>query len=175
MGLTAGAALETLEKRVGYGFPRLATLHHRRPVIALGTVLGDQLDPKQSVLGLEAKCLAGLVYAEQNESSTLKVEMRQLLATFAPNLAPLTTEELCSFARKPTQDLQAPSLSEVAKAAAILAKHAGSSPARISQADIATLTQALSPAQIIETLAWLGVLQLMHRLYVFGPTLGCLN
>ena len=176
-GIEASAfgALESLERQVGYGFPRLTKLRHRRPLVALCAVLRDQLDAKQSVLGLEAKCVAGLVYAETVMNRPLTADLLELSRRYLPDLKASTLAAIQRFAQHRTPGLRTGGLSQTTHAASGLARLAGPSPSQITQADIALFTAALTPAQIIETLAWLGVLQLLHRLYAFDSAIDYLH
>ena len=163
-----GPALMMLEEEVGYSFPIFGGLRNKRAVKAIATVLRDNLEPANSEVGLAAKCLVGLVYAKGAESEMLQAEMLQLAEMLAPELDAELLVDVGHFATAVNADLTMPEgLSKVEAAAIILAKAGTGSPSEINEITISTVTEHLSPAQIIEIMVWLSVLQMLQRLYAF--------
>ena len=161
-------ALLTLEADVGHSFPILASLHHNRGVRSIATVIRDNLDPDLSVLGLRAKCLVGLVYARVVGNEVLTSEAIQLALTLAPDIGHPLLTAVGRFATAPAETATLPpQLSSVEAAAVMLAKVAAPSPSQVNEISIEAATSALSAAQIVETVVWLSVQQLLHRLYVY--------
>jgi hypothetical protein len=155
-----------LEARTGHGFPLLGKLRHKRAIRALATILRDNLDPATSVIGLQTKTLAGLVYATVVGDATLAHEARLLAARFAPELDEGTIEAVRRFAADATVSAP-PGLPKDRAASLVLARAASPSPAEIGAALLDELTPLLTPAGIIELMVWLSVQQLLHRLICF--------
>ncbi|MGF1595961.1 MAG: carboxymuconolactone decarboxylase family protein [Acidimicrobiales bacterium] len=163
-----GPALLMLEDRTGYSFPILASLTHKRAVKAIATALRDSLDAETTQVGLAAKCMVALVYAKIVEDEVLTSEAVQLADGLAPDLDPVTMMEIGRFARCPAESATMPSgLSQVEAASVMLAKAGSTSPSSINEFTVEAITEQLTPAQIVEVVAWLGVLQMLHRLYAF--------
>ncbi len=161
-------ALLTLETDVGHSFPILASLHHNRGVRAIATVLRDNLDPDLSALGLRAKCLVGLVYARVVGNEVLTSEAIQLALTLVPDIDhPLLTAVGRFATASPETATLPPQLSSVEAAAVMLAKVGAPSPSQVSEISIEAASGSLSAEQIVETVVWLSVQQLLHRLYVY--------
>jgi alkylhydroperoxidase family enzyme len=163
-----GPALLMLEEQVGYSFPIFGSLHHKRPVKAVATVLRDNLNPELSEIGLPAKIMAGLIYAKMADNEMLQAEMVQLAELLAPDVDPELLVDVARFATAANEDMSIPEgLSKVDASAILLAKAASPSPSAINEITISTVTEQLTPAQIIELVVWLSVCQLLHRLYSF--------
>lgn len=161
-------ALLTLEADVGHSFPILASLRHSRGVRAIATVLRDNLDPELSVLGLRAKCLVGLVYARVVGNEVLTSEAIQLALTLVPDIDHPLLTAVGRFATAPPETASLPpQLTSVEAAAVMLAKVAAPSPSQVNEISIEVATGSLSPPQLVETVTWLAVQQLLHRLYVY--------
>ncbi len=164
----AGPALLALEDEIGYSFPVLASLHHRRAIRAVATVLRDNLDPDQTVVGLPAKAMAGLVYAKTVGNEMLVAEMVQL--SQLPHFE-VDTDLMVAvgrFGETGADGLAVPPwLTSEEAATIILAKASSTSPATVNEITIETVTNRLSPAQIVEVVVWLSVLQMLHRLYIY--------
>jgi hypothetical protein len=161
-------ALLTLEADVGHSFPILASLQHSRAVRSIATVLRDNLDPERSELGMRAKCLVGLVYARVVGNEVLTSEAIQLSLELAPDLGHPVLTAVGRFATAPAETaVLPPQLSGEEAAAVMLAKVAAPSPSQVNEITIDVATAALTPAQIVETVVWLSVQQVLHRLYTF--------
>ena len=175
-----------LKQHTGYAFPLLGKLTHKRAIRALTTILRDNLDPKESELGIANKCLSGLIYASVVGNFSLIKQAYSLLAHFAPEIDRKSLATVVEFSHQPdiedSDDLefayskieraytklsQLPMFSEQTLAALFLARAASSSPAKIEPRIIARVDHCLSPASIIELMVWLSIQQLMHRLHCF--------
>jgi alkylhydroperoxidase family enzyme len=163
-----GPALVMLEERIGYAFPILATLRHKKPVKAIAAVLRHNLDPDLSELGMAVKCLAAMVFAKVVDNEILVAEAVQLADLLAPELDQRKLIDVGLFAVAPVEKATLPSdLSSVEAAAVSLAKASSTSPSGVTEITISSVTQHLSPPQIVELVVWLSVLQMLHRLYIF--------
>ncbi len=162
-------ALLLLEERIGYGFPILASISSHRVVRALTTALRDNLDPSQSTVGIEAKLVAGLVYAHHVESPVLVQECTLLLDLIAADPDPWLLRSIGRFADAPIDAVELPTgLDLVEGAAVLLARACAASPADISEIVVAAIAPHLDAEQIVELLVWLSLLQTLHRLYRFA-------
>ncbi len=161
-------ALLTLEADVGHSFPILASLQHNRAVRAIATALRDNLDPELTKLGLGAKCLVGLVYARVVDDDVLTAEAVQLTETLAPEIDPRVMAAVSRFATEPSETaVLPPGLTSEQAAAVMLAKVGSPSPSEVNEITVDTAVNALTPAQIVETVVWISLQQLLHRLYCF--------
>lgn len=164
-----GRALLMLEDEIGYGFPVLATLRSQRAVKALATAIRDNLDAAHSVVGLEVKLLAGLVYAGEVGSELLSSELMLLIDLLIPNASPANLAAIRRFANAPADRSVVPKgLASKEAAALLLAKASSPSPAKVSEITVAAVLPILAPDEIIEIISWLALLQTMHRLYSFS-------
>jgi hypothetical protein len=129
---------EYLRQRTGHSFPVLSRLRHRRAVRAIATMIKDNLG--ESVIGLDNKLAAGLIYAHTVGNPSLAQELRSLGARELPD--------------SPTQTL---------------ARAISPSPAAVDQSVLES-SRAISPAGIVELVTFVSVLQMLHRLSSFYPT-----
>ena len=129
---------EFLRRTTGHSFPVLSHLRHRRAVRAIATMIKENLS--ESVIGLNNKLAAGLIYAHTIGNLSLAQELRALGARELPD--------------SPTQTL----------AGAI-----SSSPAAVNQSMLES-SRAISAAGIVELVTFVSVLQMLHRLSSFYPT-----
>jgi hypothetical protein len=163
-----GPALVMLEERIGYAFPILATLRHKRAVKAIAAVLRHNLDPELSAVGMGVKCMVAMVYAKVVDNEMLVAEAVQLSELLAPDLDPNLLADVGQFAMSPIERATLPAeLSNTEAAAVMLAKSASPSPSEVNEITISNVTQHLTPPQVVEVVVWLSVLQMLHRLYVF--------
>ncbi len=161
-------ALMMLEETIGYAFPILATLEHKRAVKAIATVLRENLDPGLTQVGLAAKCMSGLVFAKVIDDEMLIAEMIQLTQLLAPEVDPRILAEIGRYAICDAEYATIPrGLSGREAASIILAKAASTSPSNVNEITISTVTEHLTAAQIVELVVWLSVLQMLHRLYAY--------
>jgi hypothetical protein len=129
---------EYLRQRTGHSFPVLSRLRHRRAVRAIATMIKENLG--ESVIGLDNKLAAGLIYAHTVGNPSLVRELRALGARELPD--------------SPTQTL---------------ARAISSSPAAVDQSVLES-SRAIPPAGIVELVTFVSVLQMLHRLSSFYPT-----
>lgn len=163
-----GEAILLLEERIGYAFPVLGSIDSPRVVRALTTALRDNLDPQLSRIGIEAKLLAGLVYAEHVRSPLLAQECTVLLDLLGAEPDPWLLRSIRRFATAPTDEAEMPpGVGWTDGAALLLARACSSSPADISEIVVAAIAPHLEPDQIVELVVWLALLQTLHRLYGF--------
>ncbi len=163
-----GPALMMLEDKVGYAFPILSTLQHKRAVKAIATALRENLDPNLTKVGLPAKCMVGLVYAKVVEDEMLMSEMIQLAQLLAPEIDTRLLVDVGKYAVYPAEYAEIPrGLSSREAAAIMLAKAASTSPSNVNEITVSAVIGHLTPAQIVETVVWLSVLQMLHRLYAY--------
>lgn len=134
-----------LKQRTGHDFPVLGQVRSKRAARAIGTMVCLNLDPATTVVGLQAKISAGLVFAAATENQCLLDDLRAL-------------------ARHNGVDPGAPQADPTTSAVLVLARAAASSPARIDVDTVRACGGVLSPAAVIEVVAWIAVLQLLHRL-----------
>ena len=131
---------EYLRQRTGHSFPVLSHLRHRRAVRAIATMIKENLSRSESVIGLDDKLAAGLIYADTIGNPSLAQELRALGARELPD--------------SPTQTL---------------ARAISTSPAAVDQSVLES-SRAISPAGIVELVTFVSVLQMLHRLSSFYPT-----
>ena len=131
---------EYLRQRTGHSFPVLSRLRHRRAVRAIATMIKDNLSEGESVVGLQHKLAAGLIYAQTVGNPSLAQELRALGAGELPD--------------SPTQ---------------ALARAISSSPAAVDEGALES-ARAIPPAGIVELVSFIAVLQMLHRLSSFYPT-----
>jgi hypothetical protein len=129
---------EYLRQRTGHTFPVLSRLRNRRAIRAIATMIKDNLS--ESVIGLDHKLAAGLIYAHAIGNPSLAQELRALGARELPD--------------SPTQTL---------------ARAISSSPAAVDQRVLES-SRAISPAGIVELVTFVALLQMLHRLASFYPT-----
>ena len=72
------AAGAFLRERTGHDFPILSHLRHARAIRALTTMLRDNLDPKESAVGVPRKIAAGIVFAKTVGNAALEEELGKL-------------------------------------------------------------------------------------------------
>jgi alkylhydroperoxidase family enzyme len=155
---------EFLREGTGHEFPVLSRMRNNRAIRAAASMLRENLDPKTTLIGLETKVLAGIVFATLVADEPLAADMRAVAAHLGVPAARL--DEAAHFASDP--DMQPPADNPAAQAALLLARAASPSPARITTDVVNTCRQAtLSPPAIVELIAWISVLQMLHRLSSF--------
>ncbi len=168
MSTRPGMALLQLEEELGYAYTTLASLDHGRATRAIATVIRDNMNAETSTLGIGPKCLIALVYARVVGNEVLTAEAVQMAERLAPDLNHRTLTAVGRFAVADMMTASVPlGLTTVEAAVVMLSKAAAPSPSEINEITIATATDSLTPAQIVEAVVWLSVQQLLHRLYVF--------
>src|SRR5918998_1352855 len=129
---------EYLRRRTGHSFPVLSRLRNCRAIRAITTMIKDNL--AESVIGLDDKLAAGLIYAHTIGNISMAEELRALGAREMPD--------------SPTQTL---------------ARAISPSPAAVDRSVLES-TRAIPPAGIVELVSFVSVLQMLHRLSSFYPT-----
>lgn len=163
-----GEAMLLLEDEVGYAFPLLGSVEHPKVVKALTAALRDNLDPSLSRVGLEAKLLAGLVYAGVVDSPRLADELVLLVEVMGLDLDPWLVRSVRRFGALPIESAEVPMGMTLHQAATVLlARACAPSPAVISEVVVEATCPHLEPEQIVELVVWLSLLQTLHRLSGF--------
>ena len=155
---------EYLRQRTGYDFPVLSRLQNRRGIRAIASALRENLDPANTVTGLEVKALAGIIFATVIADAPLAAELRILGSSLGVSSERM--ELAAQFAANPGAE---PESSDPAVAAALfLARAASPSPAEITEQVLERCrTGELSSQAIVELITWISVLQMLHRLSSF--------
>lgn len=165
-------AAELLQALSGYDFHMVAGVRQGRVVRALTTMLRDNLRAEDSVLGLGAKHLAGIVFARGLGNEEL--ERGSLAMATAAGMRP-SAIDAAADAGLEVLDLDDPDavreavdgLGEPREAAAmLLARAMATSPATVTPAVVQQVAAVLEPAQIVEAMTWSSLLALLHRLDV---------
>jgi hypothetical protein len=154
-----------LRASTGHDFPVLKHLVHPRAIRAIATMVRDNCAREGSLLGLDVKHRAGLLFATVLQNETLATEMRALAAhTGSSDLdgARSLGAEALDFEDGAAVDRVArehgPEL--------LLAKAAAYSPARVTPRVVERASE-MAPGAVVELIAWLSVLQMLHRLHSF--------
>ena len=153
-----------LRKRTGHDFPVLSRIRHARVVRSVAAMLRENLDQATTVVGLDVKVLAGVVFTEIVADSALAADVRALAPKNGVTEAQL--DEARRFA-KAGDALPAGLLGRYPKmrAALVLARAASPSPAAIDASVVGACREGgLSAPAIIELVTWISVLQMLHRL-----------
>lgn len=169
-------AAEYLLEHTGYSFPILKPIKQGRVIRAITKVLCDNFDKELSVTGLKIKILAGYIFTKVISNSTLTYEVKNLAAQNALKLDAVTCDLLDDIAcmEMPTDVAtckdamasfqQSLNLTEKEAAAILLTITAAPSPSQINDGVIKVLFKHLAPANIVEIIVWLSILQLLNRL-----------
>jgi alkylhydroperoxidase family enzyme len=147
-----GAFLRDL---TGHDFPVLSRMKNNRAIRAAASMLRENLNPETTVIGLETKILAGIVFATIVANEPLATDVRTVAAHLGVPSARL--DDAARFASDPDADPPAD------KAALLLARAVSPSPAAVTD-DVVDACRALSAPAIVELIAWISVLQMLHRL-----------
>lgn len=153
-----GAFLRDL---TGHDFPVLSRMRNKRAIRAAASMLRENLNPETTVIGLETKILAGIVFATIVADEPLAVDVRTVAARIGVSSARL--DDAARFASN--RDADAPADNPAGQAALLLARAASPSPAAVTDDVVDACRQgALSAPAIVELIAWISVLQMLHRL-----------
>lgn len=152
---------EFLQQSTGHNFPVLARMRTKRGIRAVASALRENLNSDTTVLSLETKALAGVIFATVIEDAPLAEEIR--IVGLKHGLSAPQLDNATRFATDSA--MQAPANDKTQQAALLLARAASPSPAEITAAVVDECRQAkLSSAAIVELITWLSVLQMLHRL-----------
>lgn len=156
-----------LAETTGHDFPVLARLRSGRARRSIASILRHNLDPRSSTVGLDVKLLAGAIFAEVVADEYLARDIRALARH-----AHIDTERLQAAAVFSRDDHATPPTHDpTAAGVLVLARAAAYTPARVDASTVAACRNGgLSPATIVETVTWLSVLQLLHRLTCYAMT-----
>ena len=153
-----------LRERTGHDFSVLSKLRHGRAVQSIATMLRENLDPATSQIGLRAKVLAGVVFAEVVADPVLARDVRALAQR--NDVTDPDLDGAVGFAR--SSDASWPGADASLGPVLALTRAASHSPAQINAETVATVRDSgLSPAALVELVCWLSVLQMLHRLTCF--------
>lgn len=148
-----------LSEITGHEFPVLAKLHSARARRAVASMLRANLDASTSLVGLDAKVLAGAVFATVVGNDRLLADVRAL----APR-AGVGADRLAAAIRYSQDEGSAVSGANPTTTAVLALSRAGAfSPARVDGSTVQACAD-LPPAAVVEVVAWLSVLQMLHRL-----------
>jgi alkylhydroperoxidase family enzyme len=128
-----------LQDTTGHSFPVLSRLRHRRAIRAIATMIKDNFGRTPGGADHDEKLACGLIYARTVEDGPLADELRALGATERPD--------------SPSQ---------------VLARAISPSPAAVDDAVLES-SRALAPAVLVETVTFIALLQLLHRVSCFYP------
>lgn len=150
-----------LHSITGHNFPVLSRMQTKRGIRAVASALRENLNPDTTVLGLQTKVLAGVIFATVINDTPLAEELKIVGLSTGLNQQQLDNAVL--FAAN--TDAQSPASDDIGKVALLLARAASPSPAEIT-ADIVDQCRnsELSSAAIVELITWLSVMQMLHRL-----------
>ena len=148
-----------LHDRVGHDFPVLAEVRHKRAVKSIASMLRENLDADTTVIGLEQKVYAGAVFAELVDDAVLRDDVRALARHHGVEA---DLDAVTSFATTG----QLPPPEHPASAVLLtLARAVSPSPAEVTAQTLSECRTAnLSSQAIVELVAWIAVLQMLHRL-----------
>ena len=149
-----------LRQKTGYDFPVLSRLQNARGVRAIASILRENLNPATTVLGLDVKVLAGVVFATVVADAPLAAEVRLLGSNAGASAAQLgdAAQFAVSGAEPRATDAKVNAVLSVALAAS-------PSPAEITPHVVEVWRQSgLSSPALVELVTWLSVLQMLHRL-----------
>jgi len=150
-----------LRQETGHDFPVLSRMRNARAKRAVASMLRENLNSDTTVIGLEAKVLAGAIFAAVVADEPLAEEIRALGSRVGVPSSQLG--EAREFAVN--AEAEAPAADPKVRAALLLARASSPSPADITAAVVEACRQSgLSSPAIVELIAWLSVLQMLHRL-----------
>lgn len=153
-----------LRQKTGHDFPVLSRLRNARGVRAIASILRENLNPATTVLGLDVKVLAGMVFATVIADEPLAAEARLLGSSAGVSATQL--DDAAQFAVSGVEP-QVTGMAIDAKVNAVLlvSRAASPSPAEITPHVVEMWRQSgLSSPALVELITWLSVLQMLHRL-----------
>ena len=148
----------------GHNFPLLSLMHNARGIRAVASALRENLNPQTTHIGLDVKAMAGVVFATVVADAALAEEIRVVGLAHGVDSAQMDAVEHYTQ----STDGEPPVNDQTAKTLLLLAKAASPSPAEISSDLLEACRDSnLSAAAIVELIAWLSVMQMLHRLACF--------
>lgn len=176
---TYPACGEFLKKRVGWHFPFLGKLRHRRCVKTLTTILRDGLDAAQCNLPPATKLLCGILFATIAHNDALVYDFHQCVKSLGRHLLPGTVALVIRFAEEEL-DFDRPitltdttlreagaDLTLIDRRALLLVKAGSTSPATIKPVVLDGIQELFTAPALIEVLTWLGICQMMRTFSAF--------
>jgi len=165
-------AREFLEREVGFSFAVVDHIGPGRVLKAVAAVLRDNLSAEQSVIGLDAKCLAAIIFAMTVRNDRLEADALRLAKVLAPNCGADVIDGVLAYASSLTLDDRAAdpppaSLDGKMRAAVVLARAASPSPSLVQDEVVEEVARDLSAEEVVEMVTWLSVLQMLHRFDIF--------
>jgi hypothetical protein len=152
---------EFLRQKIGHDFPVLSRMRNARGIRAVASMLRENLDPATTVLGLDVKALAGVIFATIVADEPLGAEVR--LLGLKSGVSNSQLDAALQFAV--SAEAEPPVTDPKMRAALFLARAASPSPAEVTADIVERCRQSgLSAAAIVELIAWISVLQMLHRL-----------
>jgi alkylhydroperoxidase family enzyme len=152
---------EFLRQKTGHNFPVLSRMQNARAIRAVASMLRENFNSDTTVIGLETKVLAGIIFAAVVADEPLAAEVRVLGSKVGVSSSQL--DEAKQFVVN--VEVEPPATDPKIGAALVLARAASPSPAEITASVVEACRQAgLSSPAIVELVAWLSVLQMLHRL-----------
>ncbi|WP_299215712.1 hypothetical protein [uncultured Aquimarina sp.] len=165
-----------LQEYIGYSFPILKNIKHKRIVTSLTTILRDNLNSKTTVIGLPVKVIVGYIFAIAVENENLELESIALAKVLAPELNEdffFTIKNIFVSSKNQSievlklsleSELEEGVLSELDLIILLLAKGMASSPSAIESHLIALVEENLKPEIVVEVAVWISIQQAIHRL-----------
>lgn len=170
-----------LTQAIGHSFPILGLLTHSRAARAIAEVLRLNLDAIVCGIEPDVKYVIGMVFAGVNENTLLLKEFHNMTMLMVDYLSEDDLQCVHDFATEYTefspqggvQELIGKSrlrgvkgLSSRAVRMLVLAKACCYMPTKTTEV-VVELTKSLRPAAVVELINWVGVLSLLHKLYMF--------
>jgi alkylhydroperoxidase family enzyme len=165
-------AKEFLEREVGFSFAVVDHIGPARVLKAVVAILRDNMSAEQSVLGLDAKCLAAIIFAMTVRNDRLEADALRLTKELAPACGADVIDGVLAYASSlasedRTSDPPPACLEGKLRAAVVLARAASPSPSLVQDEVVEDATKELSAEQIVELVTWLSVLQMLHRFDIY--------
>jgi hypothetical protein len=169
-----------LAQIVGYRFPLLSLLRSPRAVRGIALCILENLDVSKCNVAPSTKLLCGFVYAKVAKNNTLLEDLKHCANHLAPHVLGDTFRSVIQFADEET-DFHAVSLrlsdtmlrtvgvdlTLADRRALLFAKAISFTPQQASPLVVGGFEKIFSPSAIVELVAWISLLQTLHRLYSF--------
>lgn len=168
-----------LLNRVGFHFPIFGRLRHGRAIRAIAAALSINLDPALCNVPPSTKLLCGVIFGTKAKNPALVADMKRCALRLGSHLLPDTCKVVTKFAREEIDFEKPITLSQTAlreagadltladRRALLFAKASSTSPSMLTPIVLGGMEELFSPAAVIEQLVWMGLLQMLHRLYLF--------
>lgn len=168
-----------LKEMCGYEFPFLKHIKKGRVTKAIAAVLKDNLNNETSKIGIDIKCLAGVVFAHVignkkllNEAKILVIHHSSLLGSKSIKRVVQLTEgkELLDEASSNfliSDLMNQVGLSKKQAACITLARAVSDSPSRVNNHVLKEVVSLLKAEEVVELVSWISIQQMLHRLYTY--------